>query len=156
GGGTRPCGGRSGERSAGALGIELVTHGVAERLVDSLEVVEVEEQHAEKLAAAACRLDRAAQAIAEHPAAAEPGQAVVIGQEADLLLGAPALGHVLRRALQFQRAPVLARDQVGFAVDHGAGAAARRLFRLRVPRTTASRDPSARTGTASRRACSSA
>ena len=91
---------------------------MAERVVDALEVVEVEEQHAEQHAAAARLLDRGSQALGEQPPVAEAGQRVVMGEEADLLLGAPPLGHVLRRALEPQRPAVVAVHHVRLAVDH--------------------------------------
>jgi hypothetical protein len=100
------------------LAQEVVAERVAERVVDALEVVEVEEQHAEHQPASLRVLDRRAQPVGEHAPVAEAGQRVVVREEPDLFLGAPPLGDVLRGALEFARLSVGADRHLRLAVDH--------------------------------------
>src|SRR5690606_13152856 len=66
------------------------------RVVDVLEAIEIDEQQRE-LGAVACRLvDRLPHLLGEQLAVRQPGEAVVISELLNTLLGAPAFGHVTR------------------------------------------------------------
>ena len=73
---------------------QFVAGGVAERVVDQLEAVDVEEHHGEALGGAAGLGERHGQAVGEEGAVWEIGQSVVIGEVADHLFGLLALGDV--------------------------------------------------------------
>ena len=73
---------------------QLVADMVSERVVDALELVDVDIEQRELLAAgglAQLALDLFAE---QHPVR-QVGQRVVMRQMRDLLVGAPALGHVV-------------------------------------------------------------
>ena len=71
---------------------------VAERIVDALEGVQVHEQHRELLVADLGALQLALQRLQEGLAVGDAGQAVAIGQAADLLFGALALADVAHQS----------------------------------------------------------
>ena len=73
---------------------QLVADGVAERVVDALEVVEVDEHHGDL--ARRARLERLAHLLAEQRAVGEPGQRVVLRLVLELFLQVAELGR--RRA----------------------------------------------------------
>ena len=68
---------------------------VAERVVDDLEAVEVDEQHRELAVVAPRRLDRQPEQLREHHAIRQAGEAVVRREVLDALLGALARRDVL-------------------------------------------------------------
>ena len=65
---------------------QLVAGRVAERVVDLLEVVEVDEQHREPLVLRVARVERVLQPVDEQRAVGEPGQPVVERAPRELLL----------------------------------------------------------------------
>ena len=67
---------------------------VTERVVDNLEVVEVQEQHGERLAVLAPPPERVLDAIAEQRPVREVGNRIVEGLIGELLLELLALGDV--------------------------------------------------------------
>ena len=79
---------------------QRVADGVAERVVDDLEVVHVDEHHAER--AGAVR-ELAAQPLHEHQPVRQPGERVVVGLMMELLLERAQLGHGLLEPVVLQR-----------------------------------------------------
>ena len=82
---------------------QLVAGAVAERVVDELEAVEVEEQHGDRRPAARAVVERQREAVHEQRAVRQAGQRVVQRLAAHLLLGAAALdgvGQHVRGGLQ--------------------------------------------------------
>ena len=80
---------------------QLVADRVAERVVDALEVVEVDEHHGDL--AGGARLERLAHLLAEQRAVGEPGQRVVVGLVLELVLQVAQLGDGLLEAVELQR-----------------------------------------------------
>ena len=80
---------------------QLVADGVAERVVDALEVVEVDEQHGDL--ARRARLERLAHLLAEQRAVGEPGERVVVGLVVELVLQVAQLGDGLLEAVVLER-----------------------------------------------------
>jgi hypothetical protein len=68
---------------------DLVAGAEAERIVDQLEPVEVDQHHRERLPRAARALDRLGQPVVEQEAVGQPGQGIVVGEAAQGLLGLP-------------------------------------------------------------------
>ena len=82
-----------------AIALEhLVTDEVTLRVVDDLEAVEVDEEHADAGPGAARVVERLAQALDEHGTVGETGERVVRRLVVQLALGAAALGDVGERA----------------------------------------------------------
>ena len=73
---------------------QLVAEGVAERVVDELERIEVEEHHRHRRAGAARVRERHRQSVAEERAVGKAGEGVVVRLVLDLRLGEVALGDV--------------------------------------------------------------
>ena len=73
---------------------QFVADRMAERIVDLLEMIDVDREHG-KAAAAAHVGDRLLDALAEHHAIGQAGERVVAGHVGDALLGLAALGDVL-------------------------------------------------------------
>ena len=73
---------------------QRVAGGVAERIVDQLEAVQVEEQHREAAARARRGEDRLAGAVRKQHAVGQPGQHIARREEADAVLGLRARGDV--------------------------------------------------------------
>ena len=71
---------------------QLVADFVAARLVDQLEIVEIDEQQRPVAAAAAAAGERLLEAVAEQAAVRQTGQPIVKGEVDDLLFGALAIG----------------------------------------------------------------
>ena len=84
--------------AARGLAQHLVAGRVAERVVDELEVVEVEVEERDRLAGAARADEVQAQLLLELRAVRQAGERVVVGEVGDLRLGAAALGDVLAGA----------------------------------------------------------
>ena len=85
------------ETAAQALGDaleQLVADRMAERVVDALELVDVDIEH-RQLLARPYRLERLFQPLAKQDPVRQVGQRVVMRQMGDLLVGALALGDVL-------------------------------------------------------------
>ena len=88
--------------AAARAGLQTAAHGlqqgvgggVAERLVDRLEAVEIDQRHHAGSRGAPCLGERLAQTVAEHGAVGQPGHRVGDGEPFDQLLGAAGLGHV--------------------------------------------------------------
>jgi hypothetical protein len=95
---------------------------VAQAVVDHLEVVQVQEQHAHRARRGRPR-QRLAQAVQEAGAVGQPGQWVVEGLVAELVLEGAALGDVVEGGHQAGHAAV--GQQVGHDhLDDAPGAAA--------------------------------
>ena len=94
----------------GDLDEDLVAGGVAEGVVDRLEVVEVEEDDREPAAVATGAGDGVADALAEQRAVGEAGDGVVEGLVGELVLEGLALGDVA--AVEHDAADVLVVQQV--------------------------------------------
>ncbi len=75
---------------------QLVADGMAERVVDALELVDVDIEHRE-LFARPDRLQRLFELLAKQDPVRQVGQRVVMRQMGDLLVGAGARGDVLDR-----------------------------------------------------------
>ena len=105
------------DRAADALrdGAEqLVADRMAERVVDALEVVEVEIEHRQRLAACdSTRASPSAMLLAEQHAVRQVGQRVVARHVGDALLGAMPLGDVL-----VDRDPAALRHRLVRDLDH--------------------------------------
>ncbi len=67
---------------------------MAERIVDALELVDVDIEH-RKLGARLERLKRALELLAEQRPVRQIGQRIIMGEMGDLFLGAPAFGDIL-------------------------------------------------------------
>ena len=100
---------------------EEVADRVAERIVDALEVVEVEAEDADRLGAPPVRQDLF-HALVEGSAVQKIGECVVVGEVPDLLLGEPPLGDVLegRDEAPVGYRPIVDGDAsaVGQVLDH--------------------------------------
>ena len=79
---------------AGHVDEHLVSHIVAEAVVDDLEIVEVEEQHGQRGGAAPGPNQRLLHAVGEEKSVGEPGQRVVVREVLETLLGLLPLGDV--------------------------------------------------------------
>ena len=101
---------------------ELVADEMTERVVDTLELVDVDVMHRELLAAHD-RGQLAPQVLVEHGAVGQVGQRVVMRQMGDARLDAAALGDVLVRghpaAIGQRLVDDLDRAAVGGVDDHG-------------------------------------
>ena len=89
---------------------QLVAGGVAERIVDALEMVEIEIKHCELFAAADQRKFLLEPFAQQHPVG-QIGQRIVMRKMGDALLGILALGHVLDDAEQILRLAVVVPDR---------------------------------------------
>jgi hypothetical protein len=99
---------------------------VTVRVVDALEAVDVDHGEGGGLAVAGAALDLALEVVFEAAPVREPGEGLLLGLQAQLLLERPALGDVLDLADEVQRSPGL----VGRERDRQViGAAALRLKR---------------------------
>ena len=94
---------------------KLVTHAMAQAVVDALEVVHVEEQHGQASAVAPCVGHKLVQAGFERVAVGQAGEGVVVRQPFDGLGGLPLLGDV---GINGDKAPM--RDGRAHQVDHHA------------------------------------
>ena len=99
------------------VGEQHVARVVAERVVDQLEAVEVDEEHREPALVPLRLRERLLQALAEHRAVEEPGERVVARDELEI-----ALGLLARDEL----ADVGARRSARPAIDAVVGARALR------------------------------
>ena len=96
---------------------------VTQRVVDVLEVVEIEEHHRHRAAVALCQRERVLHAIAEQVAVGEQRQRIVEGELPQLLLERFALADVaeVERQTLHRR---IARQVAADALDHAARRAA--------------------------------
>ena len=77
---------------------QLITRGMAQRVVDDLEAVEVDQQQGGQVAQPAGVVERAFGAPDQLAAVGQAGQRVEVGQVTDAVLSDPAVGHVLHDA----------------------------------------------------------
>ena len=84
-----------------------VAQAVAERVVDDLEAVEVQEEHAQPLLLAVGLRDGDVQAVVEEQPVGQTGEDVVVGEALDLLFGALPLRDVEGDAEHGRPAPEL-------------------------------------------------
>ena len=105
-------------QAAGDLDQEPVAGPVTERIVDDLEVVEVEEQHRDLGPAPAAACQRPLDVVAEEDPVGQPGQRVVQRVVEELLLEALLVGRVDEQALR-DPAPVAGSSVmlIGLVVD---------------------------------------
>ena len=76
---------------------QLVADAMAERVVDRLEIVEAEHQHADLFRAAARVQQNVVHLLAQQVAVRQPGQTVVLRHEGEPRLGTLALGDIHQR-----------------------------------------------------------
>ena len=109
-----------GVQARGRLAQQLVTGRVPERVVDVLEVVEVEDEERHGRPVALRPRQGEVEVLGQQRAVGQAGERVVVGQAGDLLLGAPAVGHLgaQRRLGLAQRGDV---EQDALAVGGAAG-----------------------------------
>ena len=127
---------------------DAVAGGVAERIVDVLEAVQVEEQHRDAAFLAARAHDRARQALGQQRAVRQAGQRVVVRQVAQFLLGALLVGDVGEHARRNgcagrrRRAPRCSRSSTGIPRRPCAAATSRRTSGrcVRLPRASGGRN----------------
>ena len=86
-------------QALGDLDEEAVAGPVAERVVDDLEVVDVEEQDGDAGSATARAVERPVEVLAEQRPIGEPGQGIVEGVVEQLRLETLLLGGVDEQAL---------------------------------------------------------
>ena len=112
---TQPGGGVGGAQAFldpfAHLAQDLVARGMAQRVVDRLEVVEVHEQHGHRLAVAVLPFDRVRDAVAEQGAVREVRDRVVEGLMRQLLLERLAFADVA--GVEHDAAHVAVVQQVG-------------------------------------------
>ena len=133
---------RSGARTAQPLGDgdeQVVADRVAERVVDGLEVVDVDEQHGDRRLG---QRERLLDAVDEQRAVREAGERVVVGLVLELALELAQLPHRLLEAVVLERdrgvgGERLEQPQVGVgerAHDAGAVCEQHRADHARLPR----------------------
>ena len=94
---------------------QLVAGRVAERVVDLLEAVEIDQHQREALAVAALARERVLDAVAQQHAVGEAGERVVMRHVGDLVGAALALGDVGEGAQE-----TAGRQPDGAHLEHGA------------------------------------
>ena len=97
---------------------QLVAHDVAQRVVDALEAVDVEQHHREHLAAPTRPRQGAVELLVEPGPVGQARQAVVVRQVPHPFFGLAPFGHVLHGALHQCKAPALARSGLGSNLHH--------------------------------------
>ena len=97
--------------AVGRLHEKLVARRVSERVVDALEVVEVEEHDRERLAAPLRVEDRERKPVVEENPIRQIGERVVVRLVPALLLGAFAVGDVDEAAFHHRFAPTLGLEE---------------------------------------------
>ncbi len=113
----------AGDEPQGDLLQHLVADRVAERIVDRLEMIEVDAEHRHDLALLDARLHRI-EVLAQEKAMRQPGQRVVMRQIVDPLLVAPLLRDVEVRghpAAVLQRLMLDGDDSAVFHLHHEGG-----------------------------------
>ena len=101
---------------------QLVAGAVAERVVDDLEAVEVDQQQRDLVAQAAAVLERALGAPDQLAPVRQPGQGVEVGEVADPVLGEAPVGDVLDDAGVADQVAVLVELGLGLDVDDALAA----------------------------------
>jgi hypothetical protein len=120
----------------------LVADGVAERVVDGLEAIHVEKQHADLVAVAPRGAHRLLELVDEHRAVRKRGEAVLVGEAQDLALAAhDAVEHVVEAHREL--ADLVLLPQVHVARVVAVLDAARRLGQARDRARDAARDQQA-------------
>ena len=77
---------------------EFIAHAVPQRIVDVLEMVQIHEQHRQRLAGALGHADIVRKAVGQQGAVGQPGEQVEMRHPADALLVGLALAHVRENA----------------------------------------------------------
>src|SRR5882724_1810983 len=92
------------------LAKDIVTRTVPQRVIDDLEAIEVEKQHAHRASGSLCASQRSGQVIIEKQAIRQPGQIIMMCQVPDSIGGPAALngdaGEVRANADQMGVQPV--------------------------------------------------
>ena len=96
---------------------QLVASHVAERVVDDLEAVQVDEQKCHAVAQAPRMLQCALAAPDQLAPVGQAGQRVKVGQVSDLVFGIAAVGHVLHDAAVAMQPSVLVELRLSLDVD---------------------------------------
>ena len=81
-------------QALGHLAEQLVAGGMAQRVVHALEAVEIEAEHRDRRLRLLGELEGEQEVVVQLGAVGEPGERVVMGEEADALLGLAALANV--------------------------------------------------------------
>ena len=81
---------------------QQVADVVAARVVERLEVIQVDEEHGPVAAGAGARRERVLHAILQQTPVGQLGERVVEGEAADFLLGRAAVAHVVQRTDQMR------------------------------------------------------
>ena len=105
---------------------QLVAGGMAERVVDDLEAVQVDQQERAGVAQPPRMLDRALHAPHQLAPVGQPGQRIEVGQVADAVFGDAAVGHVLHDAGVADAVAVLVELGLGLDVDDALAAVGQR------------------------------
>jgi len=99
---------------------QLVAGCVAERVVDELEAIEVEEEDGSRLVVSGRELERSLQLLAEASAVEQAGEGVVVCEVLELALGPLAVGDV-HDVGDRERLPVVALREEGAADENPDG-----------------------------------
>jgi len=105
-------------QAAGDLAQQVIANLVAERVVDDLEAVEVEEHDRHLPLVAACLGQQLGKAHEQGEAVGQAGQCIVLGDVAHALFGFAALGDVGQNPDVMRRLPAL---RVIYPADPDAG-----------------------------------
>ena len=101
---------------------QLVAGAVAERVVDDLEAVEVDQQQRDLVAEAAAVLERPLGAPDQLAPVRQAGERVEVGEVADPVFGDAPVGHVLHDAGVAEQVAVLVELGLGLDVDDAVAA----------------------------------
>ncbi len=109
-------------QAVGDLLEQVVAHGVAEGVVDQLEIVEVDEQHGGNILVAPCLRDDLFEAHLEQHAVGEPGEFVAVRAQFQFLLEGDALADVVHDPDVVADAAALVRHrrEMQFVPERGA------------------------------------
>ena len=105
------------DQAAGDLFQQLVAGRVAQRVIDPLEAIEIEEQQCQRSVATLSMVDGETELIEEGASVGQSGQHIVVGQQTNLLLGVLALGDVLYGALKAHLLAAVVEEHLGLLHD---------------------------------------
>ncbi len=112
------CVGRDVAQPACNLTKQRIAYGMAEHIVDFLEVIQVHTHHADRLAGRGCRQKHRAETLFESAAIGQVGQGVVMRQISDPISGPFLLGDIFSDGQKEFRLAVNAAYDQSSAVDH--------------------------------------
>ena len=96
----------------GDLAQQRVADRMAERVVDVLEAVEVDQEQPAALAAMGRVAQRLVERLAHHRPVGQAGQRIEAGEPRDFLLGPALLGQVGADAAEAEEAPAIVEDRI--------------------------------------------